>query len=205
MIEVNLQRLDEFCDVWLERATAVAQPSIENIFDQFFILWVVFNRIYAESARVLAAEGHSSARMFAFSQGGKRKFAPPPDRIAATRGVEAFCGVSELNRRLYEHEESAQAIETVLSVVESGMLYLHENYETGEPDFKRDRKLVAAARNGKPSALLELLYQARCNLFHGQKAYSESQRPLLEGMVIVLRIVIDASRSKLREQYGVGA
>ncbi|MDY6946934.1 MAG: hypothetical protein SXG53_14555 [Pseudomonadota bacterium] len=204
MSELNLARLDEFCDAWLNRAAAVPQPSIADLFDQFFALWIVFNRIYEESARVLAASGHPSARVVV-AIGKGRRFAPPPDRKSATVGVEALCGVAELRRRLYEDAESARAIERVLDVVASGRLHLHENYETGEPDFPRDQKLVAEARQGSPRALLELLYQARCNLFHGQKAYSEVQRPLLEGMIRVLRIVIDTARVKLRERHRAGA
>jgi len=47
---------------------------------------------------------------------------------------------------------------------------------------------------------LELLYQARCNLFHGQKAYSEVQRPLLEGMIEVLVVTIEQVRASLRNR-----
>lgn len=191
----NLEKLDEFCEAWIAKAHEADTRDIAGVFDRFFALWVVYSRLYEVVARTLAFERHPCARRFMPRR--NQPFAPPPDRLSATRGVVFFCGQRELAEAVAEHEGCQQTLETTLWVIESGILFLHEDYETGEPDYERDRQLVQRARNGNLNALLSLMYQARCNLFHGQKAYSEAQRPLLEGMIEVLVVVIEQIRASM--------
>lgn len=196
MPEVNLEKLDEFCEAWIAKADEADTGHIAGVFDRFFALWIVYNRLFEEAARTLAHEGHPWTRRF--GRWANRPFAPAPDRASATQGIVFFCGRRELASAIAEHHGCQRALEAALRAIESGLLFLHENYETGEPDNERDRHLVERVRNGDLEALLALVYQARCNLFHGQKAYSEAQRPLLEGMIEVLLVVIGQARAVRR-------
>ncbi|WP_124515893.1 hypothetical protein [Burkholderia ubonensis] len=197
MKEINRERLDQFCDAWLQKAHDSDIHAIAGVFDRFFALWIVFNRLYEEAAHILVRENHSIARRFPLR--GQRLYRPPPDRLSATRGVVYFCGSVTLRQALKD-DRHYEDIEDALRCIERGEFHLHENYETGEPDREEDMRLVQRSRQGDPEALLTLLYQARCNLFHGQKAYSESQRPLLNGMIVILAVAIDRTRQAMRQR-----
>lgn len=197
MTKVNRERLDQFCDAWLQKAHDSDRCVIAGVFDRFFALWIVFNRLYEEAAHILVRENDPIARRFPVRR--QRLYRPPPDRFSATQGVVSFCGIVTLRQALKEspHYED---IEDALRCIERGEFHLHENYETGEPDCEEDMHLVQKSRQGDPIALLTLLYQARCNLFHGQKAYSESQRPLLNGMIAILSVTIERTREAMRQR-----
>lgn len=197
MPQLNLERLDEFHAAWMQKANQARVETVAGMFDRFFALWIVYNRLYVEIAFKLASDKHPLSRVFGLQ--GRRRFAPSPDRMAATKVICAFCG-PQIGYRLRNSLEISNVIEATLNSVEFGGFYLHENYETGEPDLHRDRKIISNARKGDVLALLELVYQARCNLFHGQKAYSETQRPLIEGMSSVLVVAIEEALSKLRQR-----
>jgi hypothetical protein len=196
--EINLERLEEFCEAWVAKANEADTRHIAGVFDRFFALWIVYNRLYEEAARTLAHEDHPWARRF--SRWRNQPFAPPPDRASATQGIVFFCGRRELVAAIAQDDGCRRALEEALCAMDSGLLFLHEDYQTGDPDHDRDRELVERARNDNPEALLALVYQARCNLFHGQKAYSEVQRPLLEGMIAVLVVTIEQARASLRNR-----
>lgn len=198
MPEVNFDKLNEFCEAWIAKANEADPTHIGGIFDRFFALWIVYNRLYEEVARILARERHPLARRFMPRR--HLPYAPPLDRVAATQGVMVFCGRQALHDALIGNADCQQALDATMWAIESGVFFLHEDYETGEPDHERDRQFVERARNGDLRSLLSLLYQARCNLFHGQKAYSEAQRPLLEGMIEVLVVIIDQVRVSMQNR-----
>ena len=194
---LNLERIEEFCAAWIARAGEADTRHIAGVFDRFFALWVVYNRLYEAAARTLAQECHDWASAFVRRN---QPFRPLPDRMSATRGVILFCGRQRLAAAIAQHDGCSRMLEATLQAIDSGLLFLNEDYQTGEPDYAKDRELVGHVRKGDPGALLELLYQARCNLFHGQKAYSEVQRPLLEGMIEVLVVTIEQVRASLRNR-----
>lgn len=78
----------------------------------------------------------------------------------------------------------------MIDAVENGPLYLHEDYDIGGPDQAKDEALIQHVRRKSAKHLLEFVYLARCNMFHGGKVFNEIQRPLIEGMVAVLESVI---------------
>ncbi len=84
-----------------------------------------------------------------------------------------------------------------IAAIHDGNFYFHEDYATGLPDINRDRDLIEAAQKYEPRAILELIYQARCNLFHGEKELISEQRPLLESMSDFLKYLNDQLLIKL--------
>jgi len=199
MRELNFEALNNFCTAWLRKAERIDIEPLEGVFDRFFTLWVVFNRLYEEAGRTLVHSGHHIYRPF-IARRGRKVFAPPPDKISATKGIAAFIGKERLRDRIYENREAIRGLEYIHDSIRSGMFYLHENYETGDPDTEKDIVLVGKAIDGCVVSTLTLIYQARCNLFHGQKAFTESQRDLLNGMSAVLNQVIVCSMQTIEER-----
>ncbi|WP_462159809.1 hypothetical protein [Pseudoalteromonas sp. GB56] len=188
-MELNYDHLSSFINIWLRKAENTDTGPLEGVFDKFFTLWVAYNRLYEEAAHILINQNHPLYRRF-ISRRGARVFSPPPDRMAAIDGVEAFCGRANL-RSLIENSPMALGGATnIYDALSYGGFYIHTNYETGEPDIEKDQSLVSKARTGCHKSLLSIIYQARCNLFHGQKSFTENQRPLVEGMSAVISILI---------------
>lgn len=198
MQELNFQALKFFCSAWLIKADRVNTNSLEGVFDRFFTLWVVFNRLYEEAGRTLVHRSHPIYRSF-IAKRGKRVFAPPPDKISATKGIVVFSGQNRLKNRILRDHDAIEGLRYIHDSIHSGMFYLHENYETGEPDTAKDIALVQQAIDGCVESTLTLIYQARCNLFHGQKAFTESQRILLNGMSSILIQVISCTLQTMEE------
>lgn len=198
MRELNHEALNVFCTAWLRKVDRIDTMPLEGVFDKFFTLWVVFNRLYEEAARILVHSGHPLYRHFIIRRGNK-VFLPPPDKISATRGITAFIGKKRLGACIFLNADALRGLNYITESIRSGMFYLHENYETGEPDTEKDIALVSRAIDGCVESTLVLIYQARCNLFHGQKAFTESQRELLNGMSTILNEVIECSMQVISE------
>lgn len=103
-------------------------------------------------------------------------------------------------------ESCRRAIDTLVDLIENSHFHLHEDYETGVPDLDRDRRLAHMAAKYDPQSILELIYQARCNLFHGTKAFENRQKILLDNMSAVVefvtyRVLMQLKR-RLREAHG---
>lgn len=199
MQELNFRALESFCAAWLRKAERADTDRLEGVFDRFFTLWVVFNRLYEEAGRTLAHQGHPIYRSF-INRRGPRHFAPPPDKISATKGIAVFVGKDLLRAHIQEDAEAMRGLDYIHDAIRYGMFYLHENHETGEPDTEKDLALVEKAIRGCVESTLTLIYQARCNLFHGQKAFTEAQRELLTGMSSILIKVIECSFQTIAER-----
>ncbi|WP_110456643.1 hypothetical protein [Shewanella algidipiscicola] len=201
MQELNFEALNQFCSAWIRKSERIDLEPLEGVFDRFFTLWVVYNRLYEEAGRYLVHRQHPFYRPF-IARRGRRVYAPPPDKISATKGIVAYVGMGYLRENVFANQNAVEGMNFVNDAVQNGMLYLHEDYETGEPDIERDQELVTKAREGCVESILTLIYQARCNLFHGQKSFTESQRDLLNGMSEILRVIISCSLTEIEERAG---
>lgn len=188
-MELNYEHLRSFIHIWLHKADSINTGPLEGVFDKFFTLWVAYNRLYEEAAHILIGRNHPLYRQF-IARRGTRIFSPPPDRLAGIDGVEAFCNKATLRQFLENSHSALYGIQNISEAISYGGFYIHTNYETGKPDTERDRTLINKALKGCSKSVLSIIYQARCNLFHGQKSFSENQRPLIEGMSSVIYVVI---------------
>ncbi|MGE4529907.1 MAG: hypothetical protein AB7C98_01115 [Acidithiobacillus sp.] len=199
MQELNFKALNKFCTAWLQKAERVDMDSLEGVFDRFFTLWVVFNRLYEEAGRSLVHSGHPLYANFSANR-GSRIFIPPPDKVSATRGIIAFVGKDRLGEKIFSNNEATQGLNYIYDSILNRIFYIHENYETGDPDTEKDLALATKAINGSVESILILLYQTRCNLFHGQKSFTESQRDLLNGMSAILVQIIACSKEAIEKR-----
>jgi len=215
---INVHELELFCEDWLRKAkfyqrqitgrpidlppfqTSMRQrvtqrrneiSNLRHSFDRFMSLYIVFNRVYLEVGKLLVALGQVRVSP-------SRRYAPLSDRITATSHVVDYYGGAALRNDMRDDGTCRAAIEALVELIRGHHFYLHEDYRTGSPDFDKDADLAKKARKYDPKAVLELIYQARCNLFHGEKAFEERQRILLDNMSIVLEFVTVRILAKLR-------
>lgn len=214
-MSVNTRQLDIFCDSWLRKAKSYERPfsgrflnharrpatvnCVEGVeplsrsFDRFTSLFVVYNRIYTEAGKLLIRRGLVRPHP-------RKRYAPPPDRESATSHILTFYGEAELRDEISADRKCQAAVGNFVRLIREGHFYLHEDYVTGLPDTARDLRLAEEAGTYSPQAILSLIYQARCNLFHGEKEFDEGQRVLLNNMSVALEFIVRRTLAKLREE-----
>jgi hypothetical protein len=119
----------------------------------------------------------------------REKYGLLPDKKSATVYVVSYYGEAKLRSKVQKNTYCRNAVDELARLIQEHHFYLHEDYETGLPDIDKDEELAEQAARYEPRAILQLIYQARCNLFHGAKAFEERQRVLLDNMSIVLEFV----------------
>jgi hypothetical protein len=160
-------------------------------------LYVAFNRVYTEVGKILVARGEVDPPH-------RGRYAPLPDKESATIHVVDYYGEDDLRDDILQNRACQRAVDRLVQLIQEGHFYLHENYKTGKPNLRKDEKLAQKAEEYEPRAILELIYQARCNLFHGAKAFEERQRVLLDNMSTILEFVTSKILEKLVEDLRRG-
>lgn len=207
-MNVDVSQLDSFCERWLRKADAhhryrrsfsrigrsnsLSHRSVEardptaaslaDCFDRFTSLYVAYNRVYTEVGKLLIAKDRVRPPR-------RGRYAPLPDRRSATEYVVNYYGADRLRDEILQDHPCRQAVDTLAQLISEHHFYLHEDYRSGIPDLERDADLARRAADYDVYAVLELIYQARCNLFHGAKSFEERQRAILETMSTILRFV----------------
>jgi hypothetical protein len=214
-MNVNIRQLDLFCNSWLHKAKVYGRPRVSSFFrragrttdvncaedvdtlsrcfDRFTSLFVVFNRLYTEAGKLLIQRG-------VVNPPARRRFAPLPDRESATEHIVTFYGEDRLKDEISGDKKCRKAVDTLVQLIRDRSFYLHEDYTTGLPDTDRDLRAANEASSYEPQAILSLIYQARCNLFHGEKDFEERQRVLLDNMSIVLEFIVLKVLTRLKEE-----
>lgn len=214
-MNVNIRQLDIFCKSWLRKAKAYERPrstfflrrrervtdlncavdedDLYRCFDRFTSLFVVFNRVYTEAGKLLIRRGTVRPHP-------GRRYAPLPDRESATSHIVTFYGEDRLREEISADKKCSKAVDTLVQLIRDQRFYLHEDYTTGLPDIQKDLRLANEAGTYSPKAVLSLIYQARCNLFHGEKDFEERQRVLLDNMSASLEFIVSKVLVKLKEE-----
>lgn len=214
-MDIVTHELEVFCKRWLHKANVYRYPRpalpysrlgatpdkltrlstpdyLASSFDRFTSLYVAFNRVYTEVGKMLVARG----RVDPPSRG---MYAPLPDKASATIHVVDYYGEDNLRNEILQNRACQKGVDNLVQLIQEGRFYLHEDYKTGKPNLRKDKKLAQMAEKYDPKAVLELIYQARCNLFHGAKAFEERQRVLLDNMSTILEFVTSRILGKLVE------
>ncbi len=214
-MNVNIRQLDIFCKSWLRKAKHYEKPrqslflrrperntdlncaadadTLSRCFDRFTSLFVVFNRVYTEAGKLLIRRGQVEPNPH-------KRYAPLPDRASATSHVVTFYGEDRLREEILTDKKCRKAVDNLVQLIREQRFYLHEDYTTGFPDTLRDLRLANEANTYSPKAILSLIYQARCNLFHGEKDFEERQRVLLDNMSTALEFIVSRVLIKLKEE-----
>ena len=185
MVSANF---DHFCEDWLRKANLCNETSIDGCYDKFFTLFVVFNRLYAESTFELARRGLIRIQ----------PNRPLPDRRGATEYTLQLIGsvaFAELHR-IYLFTP----VSIIATLIESGQFSIKLSNPNGDSQPDKDRKLLLALRssgNTRDLAILDLIYSIRCNLFHGHKEFQQVQSELLRPAIEILNHVIQSLRHEL--------
>ena len=189
------EQIGSFCDHWVSKTKAENDGDWHQDYDRFIALYIAFNRLYQESARILLNENNPLfvAENKKRTKKPDQRFEPLPDRKSATEAVIIFCGEDKI-------EIDAKDLKVLTSAADGNDFYFHENYSNQTPDKDEDRKISDQAKNGSKKSALALIYQARCNLFHGEKELHGSQSQLLKSMGNIVEALINSLKIELKER-----
>lgn len=180
--------IERFCDRWIDKAETYRSNDLEDLFDKFFTLFVAYNRFYSA-----AAELHRvtfDARQAMLLQG---------DRREATTLMARLIGQSRFSIAMNESPAISTACRSISRLLQNQSFFLHSVRGTKEPDLARDAKLASGLHKHSLMAVLECLYQIRCNIFHGEKEFAPRQAELLVPAITLLEAIVPLSREALHE------
>jgi hypothetical protein len=185
---MNIYAIESFCDRWIDKAGAYRLNELEDLFDRFFTLFVAYNRFYSASAELYRVA--LDPRQAAMLQGDRKEATTVMTRLIRQ---PRFSDVAQRNSVI------ADSCEVISELLQNGQFFLHSIRGTRQPDLERDARLAQGLKKHSLSAVLECLYQIRCNIFHGEKEFAPRQARLLIPATVLLEAIVGLSREALRE------
>jgi hypothetical protein len=174
----EIEKLIDFCGRWKEK---IAQENLNNnlayYYDKFISAYIIFNAIYS---KVCNGSG---------------------DRDNATNKIINYIGIELISQNILCPSENEI----------KGILHLFNDYQfCGKPIPKKNRddqhlkeKLESDNEIFKTQGLFWLIYEVRCNLFHGEKEYEDTQKNILGRLCTILERINNFLIEKLQRQYNI--
>jgi hypothetical protein len=186
------QEIKEFCSNWLEKTNNLDDNTLSDVFDKFFTLYVVYNRLYVETTFRLSNKGQINLT-------NRTSF---PDNKAATKYVSQFLGSNKIFIE-FEKEIFVNAISLIINILENHSFYIKLHQVNGMPQPDEDDKLLKKLKSKnvgkKIDGILDFIYSVRCNIFHAQKGYQIGQLEVLNPANVLLKKLIELLIEKLDE------
>ncbi|WP_134044366.1 hypothetical protein [Paraburkholderia caballeronis] len=191
---MDIYPIEIFCDRWISKADIYRSDSLEDLFDRFFTLFVAYNRLYSASAELHRAT--LDPRKVPMLQG---------DRREATTIMAQLIQQPRFSDIVQENSVIADSCKSISELLLNRQFFLHSVRGTGKPDHARDERLAEELQRHRILAVLECLYQIRCNIFHGEKEFAPRQAQLLAPATVLLEAIVKLGRSVLREVASIPA
>lgn len=181
----------QFYAAWLRKADDYGDHELRELFDKFFTLYVLYNRVYAEATFELARTGK-------IRLANRNGF---PDSRVAIHYVVQFLGARQLIQAIESDQSSSQALQKICKLIENGDFHILLEIASGAPRREEDLELLVSLRSAnagqRARAITRTIYAVRCSLFHGHKQFVGVQRELLIPVSAVLRRLIESIYAKL--------
>ncbi|MBA4311748.1 MAG: hypothetical protein C0417_03865 [Chlorobiaceae bacterium] len=182
-----------FYKTWLNKADSYHTDDLSDIYDRFFTLYVLYNRIYAEVTFTLVRAGE-------INLANRKRF---PDLNAATTYIVKYIGADKLVTEIERDDTTKEALTKVCTLVEDGVFHFILDMVTLEPRREDDLNLMRSLKSPdvgkKAMAIVEMIYAIRCNTFHGNKQFTTVQQKILIPVSTILRKLIQLAYSKLAD------
>ena len=183
----------EFCESWMRKADSYTGSNLSDYYNKAFTLFTLYNRLYAEATFTLAREG-------TITLAGDKPF---PDSKGAKEYAPQFIGHDDLLTHLLKNSDTKLAIEELIRLISNETFHIKLSMPFGYAQRDKDLVLLENLRSQdiatKVSAIMDAIYSVRCNMFHGNKAFSEVQIELLEAITTILRSIVELLFRRLRQ------
>lgn len=197
------QQFKDLCARWREKANRYEtgnDSNISDILDKFFSLYVVYNALYSQAYFYLQRQSRN--------RGGdaykpKRTF---PDKKAATNYILDIIGSNKFVDILENNETTMSALNQLRTVMDrnsSSHFSICIDRESGNTKPESDKNLLKLLNGRDPLqkgiAILTVIYEIRCNMFHGRKGVDPIQKALLLPIITILEKVVEELYKTLSE------
>ena len=181
----------EFYDNWNRKVEEYLGDDLRIHFDRFFTLYVLYNRLYAETT-------FEMARNHRIRLTNRSTF---PDKTAATDYVVQFIGADDFVECIESNVESKKAFGDLKELINQERFHILLDLITGDANRYADLALLESLNSTdnsvKAKSIAQVIYAIRCNLFHGHKQFSGVQKQILVPVTIILRRIVTRLYNKL--------
>lgn len=161
---------------WRAKGHQYNMNNLTDCFDGFFTAFVLYNLLY----NLVCARNESD-------------YPYDKDEDRATKAPKKFIG-ADIIAADAEIRGNANIIK---GLIENGAFYIRETTW----DCARIVKLNSNDPEQWSKGILEIVYKIRCNTFHGQKSFSQSQKDILIPCIKILQRLNDMMIEKLAPNY----
>lgn len=191
------QEIGNFCENWINKAKEYDNGNLQHVFDKFFTLFVVYNRLYVEATFRMSNKGEINIQ-------NRNSF---PDSQAAKHYVIQYLNSSAIDDEFNADESCIQAIERLKEIIRNHEFNIKLNMVTGIPERQKDLDLLTKLESNhtdrRIKAIADFLYSIRCNVFHAQKGYVQTQIEVLNPVNIILMKLIELLFEKLKNEIPI--
>lgn len=174
------QEIIRFCGNWINKANNYNVEVLQDVFDKFFTLYVVYNRLYVETTFRMSNRGEINIQ-------NRNSF---PDSKAAKSYVVQYLTSRKINTEFTNDKNCIEAIERMKDIIRNTEFNIKLNMVSGESDRVKDlellKKLEGNNIDSKIRAIIDFIYSVRCNVFHGQKMFQQNQINVLKPVIVIL-------------------
>lgn len=149
----------EFIQRWKRKGQRYSLDCLEHYFDRFFTAFVLYNFFYE-------------------TIGSKLQPNWKKDQEKASKVAKRFLGAG----RIFADPVIRQNGDKIRSLIEAETFYIRDKTW----DAHRIKMLTPTDPEQWVNGLLEIIYGIRCNMFHGQKEFDESQKAILDPCIAVI-------------------
>ncbi len=189
--------LEKFYGNWMSKADGYIAQETKEYFDEFFTLYVLFNRLYAEATFRLARNDQVQLQ-------NRNSF---PDSNAAQEYLLQYLSARTVCLEIDNNSGAHKALNDICSLLRRGDFAFKLDMVTGEVQPEKDgellKQLESTNKGIKAKAVLETIYSIRCNLFHGHKGFTSVQEEILRPMNLLLRTIINITYKRLCTTIGL--
>ncbi|MDP2526593.1 hypothetical protein [Maribacter dokdonensis] len=188
------QEIKNFCENWIEKTKAYSNDNLQDVFDKFFTLFVVYNRLYVEATFRMSNKGQINIQ-------NRNSF---PDPQAAKNYVIQYLNSNAIDDAFNADENCLHAIERLKDIIRNHEFNIKLNMVTGNPERDKDLELLSKMEanhtDRKIKAIADFIYSIRCNVFHAQKGYVQNQINVLNPVNTILIKLIELLFDKLKNE-----
>ncbi|MGV0827764.1 hypothetical protein ACTS9C_02565 [Empedobacter brevis] len=171
------QNLIDFYNSWTQKANQIIDNNLSNVYDKYITLFITFNNLYNQIPQELV----------------KRDVVMPAkiyDKKAATDYVVTYLGATNILNE-FSNSDNDKDITSLIDIIDQELFYIKLKH--GQRQRQEDLKILANLRShnnvDKATAILQVAYYVRCNMFHGHKGFVEYQRLLVEPLINIMTTV----------------
>ena len=171
------QNLIDFYSSWTQKANQIVGDNLSHVYDKYITLFITFNNLYNQIPQELKNRGVAiPAKIY--------------DNRAATEFVVKYLGATNILTE-FSNRNNDNDITSLINIIDQELFYI--KLKDGQRQREEDLKILANLRSAnhvnKATAILQVAYHVRCNLFHGHKEFIEYQRLLVEPLINIITSV----------------